>query len=115
QIAGISYRIDGNFRAFIIDPGDGGAMKDLGTLGGSYSRAYAINAAGAVVGQAYLAGDASAHAFVYEGGRMADIDTPAHAYSKAMAINGSGVIVGDFDVPNGTILVPHAFVYAAGE
>src|SRR5262249_8147792 len=41
-----------------------GNLFDLGTLGGSYSYANAINDLGQVVGSAYLPGDAGQHAFL---------------------------------------------------
>src|SRR6185503_13442543 len=50
-------------------------LTDLGTLGGSSSQAVAINEAGQIIGQSYLAGDAEQHAFVWQGGVMTDLGT----------------------------------------
>jgi probable HAF family extracellular repeat protein len=68
--------------AFLYDgtPGSGGVMRDLGTLGGSYSAASAINDAGQVAGWSALTGTSTQHAFLYTGtpgvdGKMIDLDT----------------------------------------
>ena len=52
-------------------------LTDLGTLGGTYSQAVAINEAGQVIGNSsYLADDADLqHAFVWQGGVMTDLGT----------------------------------------
>ena len=59
-------------------PGSGGAMADLGTLGGTYSVGRAINTSGQVVGHSKTTGGAQ-HAFLYTGtpgvdGHMIDLD-----------------------------------------
>jgi probable HAF family extracellular repeat protein len=89
-------------------------MHDLGTLGGSWSQAFAINAAEQITGQAYLPGNAKAHAFLYSGGSMTDLGA-LNQYSSGLAINGSGVAVGNSDVRNNTgFLVYHAVIYQNG-
>ena len=50
------------------------AMQDLGTLGGSYSRAYAINKTGQVVGGS-LTSSEEMHPFLYSKGTMKDLGT----------------------------------------
>ena len=50
-------------------------MTDLGTLGGTFSRANAINASGEVVGVAGRADGTTQGAFLYSHGSMADIGT----------------------------------------
>jgi probable HAF family extracellular repeat protein len=54
---------------------EGGAMKDLGTLGGTVSRGLAINNGGTVVGESYLRGNSAQVAFVYAHGKMTDLNT----------------------------------------
>jgi probable HAF family extracellular repeat protein len=90
-------------------------MTDLGTLGGTYSKAYAINASAKIVGQAYLAGNTQAHAFLFENGTMTDLDTLGNAHSEALAINSTGVIVGDFDSNQGDVVAPRAFIVVDGK
>src|SRR2546423_79925 len=70
QAVGISYTTgNATFHAFRtsangpIVQGAGGS--DLGTLGGSGSAAYGINASGQAVGYSYNAGDAANHTFAF--------------------------------------------------
>src|SRR5579859_2240231 len=66
-----------------------GALKDLGTLGGSYSQGMAINALGQVAGGSLLP-DNSFHAFLYSGGQLTDLGTLGGTYSNPGSINDSG-------------------------
>ena len=71
-----------------------GGMKDLGTLGGAYSTATAINDNGAVVGNADLP-NTGTHAFIWtKGDGMVDLLPEVHTYSQARAINSAGDIAG---------------------
>jgi probable HAF family extracellular repeat protein len=71
-----------------------GVMTDLGTLGGSGSRARAINAAGVVVGASYMP-DNRTHAFLWRDGLMKDLGTlPGCDNSEARGINARGQVVG---------------------
>jgi probable HAF family extracellular repeat protein len=74
-----------------------GVIEDLGTLGGNYGIALAINDGGVIVG--YSTTDFSgtgSHAFVYEDGRMSDAGAlPGLPFSQLGAINGRGVAVGN--------------------
>jgi len=67
---------------------------DLGTLGGQYSYAYAVNNAGQVVGRS--GGDIDPdRAFLWEDGEMIDLGAvPGYSESVAIDINDSGQIVG---------------------
>lgn len=75
-----------------------GPMKDLGTLGGSFSSASGINASGQIVGSASTTGDAADDGFVYSGGTMYDLNnlinpgTASWQIVSANAINDSGQI-----------------------
>jgi len=80
--------------------GDIWDIYNLGTLGGSSSYGYAINASGQVVGESYPTGDTAPHAFLYTGspgvdGHMADLGMlPGGTQSNSSAINDSGQVVG---------------------
>ena len=74
---------------------------DLGTLGGTESRAYGLNSNGDVVGS-YVAGGVT-HAFVWhdsdgdwemDAGEMQDLGTLGGAQRAASSINDSGQITG---------------------
>ena len=68
---------------------------DIGTLGGTYSRALAVNDAGQVVGTSLIAGDAEWHAFSWtQAGGMVDLGVLAGNNSYANAVNASGQVVG---------------------
>jgi probable HAF family extracellular repeat protein len=82
---------------------------DLGTLGGTNSAAYSINASGQVVGNSYM-DNGNTHAFLYSGGTMIDLGTLGGANSTASAINDIGQIVGSSDASNG---ITHSFRTAA--
>lgn len=96
-------------RAFLYRKG---AVKDIGTLGGSSSTATAINNAGEVAGLSSLAGNAHTHAFMYGSGHMTDLGTLGGHYSAAYGINDMGDIVGESTLKNET--VSRAFFYSGG-
>jgi probable HAF family extracellular repeat protein len=86
-----------------------GAMRDLGTLGGTNSSANAINDSGLVVGWSGTPAGTT-HAFrVDRQGNMIDLGTLGGTNSAANGINQQGEIVGTSDVAAGS--VRHAFVY----
>lgn len=96
-------------RVALYDPATG--MHDIGTLGGSFAFAQAINNSGQIVGTSIT--DASGeiptfHAFLYSNGTMQDIDTLGGVDSSAFAINSSGQVVGRMFTANGE---SRAFLY----
>jgi len=88
----------------------GAPLIDLGTLGGAESRAFAINDAGQVVGEA-TTGSGDVHAFLYSGGTMNDLGTLGGPFSRAVAINSSGQVAGVSTTSGGAT---HAFLYSGG-
>jgi probable HAF family extracellular repeat protein len=69
-------------------------LTDLGTLGGTYATAYAVNNAGQVTGLAGTPGNQGFHAFVWENGAMRDLGTLGSTRSCGTDINDSGQVVG---------------------
>jgi probable HAF family extracellular repeat protein len=93
----------------------GTTINDLGTLGGSYAQANAINDLDVAVGYGYTAGDNVAHAWV---GNMQDIGTLSAtvggtvyqgSFAQANAINDYGIVVGSSNTPDDAAV--HAFIY----
>jgi probable HAF family extracellular repeat protein len=90
-------------------------MIDLGTLGGAWGAANALNNRGQVIGTSSLAADpgaclgigntANCHPFFWDDGRLVDLnaDTIGGRPVTAQAINDAGEVVGNAVFPNGAI------------
>jgi probable HAF family extracellular repeat protein len=81
-------------------------MRDLGTLGGAYSSAHAVNSAGQVAGTSLTTSYAAYHAFRYDGtpgagGVMRDLGTFGGTPSRGRGINDAGQVVGWSDASDG--------------
>ena len=86
----------------------------LGTLGGTGTYAYGINASGQVAGWSWMAGNTAGHAFITgaNGVGMTDLGTLGGAnWSQAYDINASGQVVGRY-LTTGN-LAPHGFITGA--
>ena len=70
-----------------------GQVRELGTLGGPFSQAAAVNAKGWIVGKADLS-PTETHAFLYDGTKLRDLGTLGGRHSRATAINAKGQVVG---------------------
>jgi probable HAF family extracellular repeat protein len=108
-LSGSSYK----YHAFLYSdtPGTGGAMVDLGTLGGTTSVAYSINASGQITGSSYANEVSVDHAFLYtgmpgHGGTM--IDLLGGEAGCGYGINDFGQVVGNYHTSSGAY---HAFLY----
>ena len=68
---------------------------DLGTLGGTYSSAFAINERGQVVGDSTTdPNSGETHAFLWQRGTMTNLGTLGGSFSQALAINERGQVMG---------------------
>ena len=91
QVVGTrSSEFEGPGPAFLWDHG---TVTDLGTLGGSSARAWAINDLSQIVGDATTA-DGQTHAFLWDHGTMRDLGIPESDLSGAIDINNAGQILG---------------------
>jgi probable HAF family extracellular repeat protein len=96
QVVGTSFKDSlTDSRAYFYS---GGNVTDLGTLGGKYTWAGAINASGqAVLGSTMP--DGRGHAFLYSGGKLTDLGSLGGLYTTASGINNAGQIVGNSGAP----------------
>lgn len=99
------------FHAFLYECEE---MKDLGTFGGQYSMAYAINARGQVAGEASTLEFHNNRAFLYYRGTLRNLGVlPGGEFSSARDINDSGQVVGLVVGHTGDVPYQKAFLYEA--
>ena len=84
---------------------------EVGTLGGPYHEARAINKLGQVVGRSYTASGVE-HAFLWQNGTITDLGTLGGSYSHATGINDAGQVVGFSMTPGDPFR--HAFLWQNG-
>ncbi len=87
----------------------GGALVDLGTLGGTHSFGEGINNSGHVTGGSYTNGDAEIRAFLHNGTTMLDLGTLGGTYSSGNGVNASGHVTGSAFTPGNSRF--HAFLH----
>lgn len=90
-------------------------VKDLGTLGGKWSEAVAINDRGQIVGNSATA-SGLIHAFIWQHGRLSDLGTLFGKETRAVAINNRGQVVGysNTGVSDDGRPMAHAFLWQHG-
>jgi probable HAF family extracellular repeat protein len=88
-------------------------LTPLGTLGGSYGDATALNDAGQVVGEADTVGNRARHAVRWTDGEAKDLGALGSRDSIAYGINNGGQVVGASGTDRDR--VRHAFLYTDGE
>ncbi len=88
------------------------ALTDMGTLGGSFAFAFAVNNHAQATGISTLAGDQVAHSFLWQNGIMTDLGTLGGSYVQANSINDSAQIVGGAYLSGDASY--HAFLWQQG-
>jgi probable HAF family extracellular repeat protein len=91
-------------------------ITDLGTLGGGFSEAVAINERGQIVGMAYIK-SGRGHTFVWQAGKMRDLGTLGGKESSAADINDHGQVVGEAEIKAKTSdggPITHGFLWQSG-
>ena len=93
--------------AFLLS---GGVVTNLGTIGGTFSSAIAINDTGQVAGRSDTV-NGYMHAFLYSGGVMTDLGTLGGPESEARGLNNAGQVVGFSTDAAGSLRL---FLYSGG-
>lgn len=69
-------------------------IKDLGTVGGTFSEARDVNDLGQVTGDSLVASGDAYHAYIYKNGAMTDISAQPEWVNLGRGINNAGQVVG---------------------
>ncbi|HXJ88280.1 MAG TPA: hypothetical protein VMS18_15775 [Candidatus Binatia bacterium] len=88
-------------------------MRSLGTLGGTLGVAVDINENGQIAGTSNLAGDLTAHPFLWRNGKMKDLGTLGGSFATANWLNDASEVIGWSFTSNDVLL--HAFVWKRGQ
>ena len=99
-----------------------GAMRDLGSLGGTFGCAVSLNNRGQVVGYSNLAGDLAFHPFIWDDAALKDLGTLGGNNGLPYQINENGHVVGRADVtdictacaPGNQKQLHHPFIWKNG-
>ena len=102
KIVGFSDTPNGERHAFVYTAHDG--MRDLGTLGGTFSEATAVNPRGTVIVGNSTTATGEVHGFVYANRKMTDltdlIPPGSGEVTEAHDVNDTGVIAARMTLPN---------------
>jgi probable HAF family extracellular repeat protein len=74
-----------------------GKIRDLGTLGGTFSSASFINEFGQIAGRAHTDSDES-HAYLWQAGTMTDLGAVGGNKSFPLGLNDLGAVIGEVTV-----------------
>lgn len=89
-----------------------GQLHDLGTLGGTITKAFTLNSHSQVVGTSLIAGDAESHAFFWDRGRIYDLGSLGGSFAGAGWVNDRGDAIGAALLPGDNIV--RAVIYRHG-
>ena len=110
QVAGSSSTAGGADHAFLSGPG-GGALQDLGTLGGSFSLGYAVNDSGQVAGESPPRAARDPRVPVGPRRPPGPRHPPRQDLQPGQCVNASGQVAGSSFIAGD---VDHAFLSAPG-
>lgn len=109
EVTGFSFLDQVSYHAFLYTHG---SMLDLGTLGGSFSVAIAVNGNSQALGYSTLLGDTDVHGFLYARGVLTDLGTLGGSAVFPTAMNDDGEVIGNSTIAGDS--ETHAFLYRRG-